>query len=283
MRKTILLIDGDVLAYKTCACVETQVEDEDGYWYWFCNGDEVKVRINAEIGRYLDELGADDYVLALTDDQVNFRKDILPSYKGNRAGVKRPVALRGIREWMQEEHRTYLRPRLEGDDVLGILATWPKFVRENGRPIIVSIDKDMRCIPCTYVRDLDTGPVEITEEAADRWHMIQTLAGDQTDGYGGCPGIGLDRAIKAVDERLGVEPYEYTFKRGARKGETETRYAEVPMDDLWDVVVSRYDAAGLSEEVALEQARVARILRYSDYDLKRKEPILWVPGRERRA
>ena len=28
-----------------------------------------------------------------------------------------------------------------------------------------------------------------------RWHLIQTLAGDQTDGYSGVPGIGIKRAI----------------------------------------------------------------------------------------
>jgi DNA polymerase-1 len=36
---------------------------------------------------------------------------------------------------------------------------------------------------------------------------------------------------------------------------------------------------GLSEEYMLRQARLARILRASDYDFKRKEPILWLPPR----
>ena len=121
MTKTTLLIDGDVLAYKSAAACEVAFHDEDGYWTWFCNEREVQAAVNGEIATLLDELGADGYVLALTDSAENFRKSILPTYKSNRSGVKRPVALKGIRQWMLDEHETFLRPGLEGDDVLGIL------------------------------------------------------------------------------------------------------------------------------------------------------------------
>lgn len=251
---TTLLLDGDVLAYKAAAACEVALCDDEGYWTWFCNEKEVRAAINGEIATYLDELGADGYVLALTDSAENFRKTILPTYKGNRANVKRPVALKAIREWMLEEHETFLRPGLEGDDVMGILQTWPKFQKEHGKTIIVSIDKDMKTIPGWYVRDLETGPVEITEEEADYWHMYQTLTGDSTDGYSGCPGIGPKRAAAALSEadEMGLP--------------------------LWECVVNLYRKAKLGEEEALTQARVARILRYQDYDFKKKEPILWVPG-----
>ncbi len=45
----------------------------------------------------------------------------------------------------------------------------------------------------------------------------------------------------------------------------------------WDTVVNAYEKAGLTEEDALVQARVARILRASDYDQSTQEPILWTP------
>jgi DNA polymerase-1 len=167
-----------------------------------------------------------------------------------------------------------VRPRLEGDDILGILATWQKV---RGEKVIVSIDKDMKTIPGLYCRDLDAGIVEVSEEEADNWHLIQTLAGDQTDGYPGCPGIGMDRAAKAILEPTILVPYEHELTRGPRKGEIEIRYREEPTDDKWQAVVTRYAAAGLSEEVALMNARVARILRASDYDFKNKRPILWTP------
>lgn len=251
--KTVLLFDGDVLAYKHAAAAEIALETEPGYWSWWVNVDEAKASLNAEIETYLDELGADSYVVALTDSEGNFRKKVLPTYKSNRAGVKKPIALLHLREWMMETHETFLRPGLEGDDVMGILATWPKFIKERGKPIIVSIDKDMKTIPGTYVRDLDYGPMEITEEEADYWHMYQTLTGDVTDGYGGCPGIGPKRAEAALTA------------------------AEESGKPLWDCVVGLYRKAKLSEEEALTQARVARILRASDYDFKKREPILWTP------
>lgn len=251
--KTVLLIDGDVLAYTMAASKEIAVELEPDYWHWWVNIEEVKAAINGEIATYLDELGADSYVLALTDSDGNFRKTILPTYKGKRANVKKPVALMEIREWMQREHETFLRPGLEGDDVMGILATWPKFIQERGKPIIVSIDKDMKTIPGTYVRDLETGPVVITEEEADYWHMYQTLTGDQTDGYGGCPGIGPKRAEAALAA------------------------AEEEGVPLWDTVVNLYRKAKMGEDEALVQARVARILRASDYNFKERKPILWSP------
>ena len=70
---------------------------------------------------------------------------------------------------------------------MGIYATF-----EPGN-IIVSPDKDMRQIPGKLYNLDET--VEVTEEEGMRWHLIQTLAGDQTDGYGGVPGIGVKRAI----------------------------------------------------------------------------------------
>ena len=33
--------------------------------------------------------------------------------------------------------------------------------------------------------------VEITPDEGARWHLIQTMAGDNTDGYSGVPGIGI--------------------------------------------------------------------------------------------
>ena len=64
---------------------------------------------------------------------------------------------------------------------MGIYATF-----EPGN-IIVSPDKDMRQIPGKLYNLDET--IEVTEEEGMRWHLVQTLAGDQTDGYGGVPGL----------------------------------------------------------------------------------------------
>ena len=46
----------------------------------------------------------------------------------------------------------------------------------------------------------------------------------------------------------------------------------------WQHVLKAYAKAGLSEEEALTQARVARICRSNDYDFKTKQVILWSPN-----
>jgi DNA polymerase-1 len=131
---------------------------------------------------------------------------------------------------------------------MGIFATWSKL---KGEKVIVSIDKDMKTIPGLYSRDGET-IVEVSEDEADYWHLFQTLTGDQTDGYSGCPGI------------------------GPKKAEAILQHPD-NQDDLWGVVVRTFVKAGLNEDEALVQARVARILRASDYDFEKKEPILWTP------
>lgn len=251
--ETVLLIDADVLAYQCAAVNEHATEWEEGFWTWHCDENVVKDAIRDTIDRTVKALEADHHVLCLTDSDGNFRKEVLPSYKDNRAKTKKPLVLKAIKQWMLDELEAYWRPSLEGDDVMGILATWKRF-HPGDRKIIVSIDKDMKTIPGLYVRDLDNGPVEITPEEAEWWHMAQTLTGDTTDGYKGCPGIGPKNA-----EKLLGEPGEFDAAT------------------LWRIVVGAYAKKGLPESEALIQARVARILQAGDYDFKRKRPILWTP------
>jgi len=269
-----LLIDADVFAYQCAAAVETAIDWGDGYWTWGCDFDEVCNRIDAKVELYMDELDADELRLCLTDSEKNFRLDVLPTYKGNRKAVKKPLVLKAVREWLIEDRDAYIRPRLEGDDIMGIFATWKKI---EGEKIIVSIDKDMKTIPGLYCRDLKSGIVEVSGREADYWHLFQTLTGDTTDGYSGCPDVGPLKAEHLLKSGLKLAPYEYKITRGKQKGETVVRFEETKAESMWDTVLSCFEAAGLTEADALQQARVARILRASDYSFKRKEPILWTP------
>lgn len=247
MPKRTLLIDGDVVAYQAAAALEEAVEWDEGYWTWSVSFEEVCMAVRNRVDEYMDKLDGTDYVMALTDPKHNFRLDVLPTYKTHRRTVKKPLVLLHTKDWIIENMNGMLRPALEGDDIMGILAT-----RGKGEKIIVSIDKDMKTIPCTYVRDRDTDPIEITEQYADWWHLMQTLMGDTTDGYKGCPNVGMKRAEEILDLN-----------------------ATIAIN--WNAVVETYESRGLGEEEALRQARVARILRASDYDFRKKEPILWTP------
>jgi len=283
-KKRTLLIDADVLAYQAASALETAIEWEPGFWTWHVEFDAVWQRVDDMVKDITEKLEADKVVLCLTDPDHNFRLDVLPTYKTHRKSTKKPLILYHLKEWLVENRDAIIVPGLEGDDVMGILAT-----RGSGEKIIVSIDKDMKTIPGKYVRTRavvnEDGAelvgafeiLDISEEEADRFHMLQTLMGDVTDGYSGCPGIGDTIAQKIIDGCLKKEPYEHTLKSGPRKGETETRYTMEPCDDIWEAVVSHYVAAGLGEQEALRQARVARILRSSDFNFTTKEPILWQP------
>ena len=130
---------------------------------------------------------------------------------------------------------------LEADDAMGIYAT------AHPGNTIVSPDKDMRQIPGKLYNLTDT--TTITAEEGAKWHMIQTLAGDQTDGYSGVPGIGVKRAETLFNK----EGYS------------------------WSTIVKAFEDKGLTENDALLNARLARILTLDDYDTERQEPILWTP------
>lgn len=269
-----LLIDGDIVAYRAATIAEKPVKWGEDLWTLHASESEAIALLESQIATLRDTLGGGNVILALTDGR-SFRYDIFPDYKSNRKNTRRPMLLPVLRQHLLDHFDTYLRPRLEGDDVLGILLTHPHLVP--GPRMQVSIDKDQRQIPGPLYNQNYRKVEEITPEEADEWFWVQALAGDPTDGYAGCPGIGAERGRQIIRERLAVEPYEHTLARGARRGQTEVRYREYETDSLWEVLRTRYAAAGFGEEYALTQARVARILRYTDYDFKAKQPILWSP------
>lgn len=251
-----LLIDSDILAYKEASAGEVRVDwDGDG------NIDQtpedfenVKARVDRKIADLVRTLKSDRVIVCLSCDRVdNWRKDFYPAYKENRAGSVKPLHLMAAKQYMAREYETYQRPRLEADDVMGILSTHPTLVK--GERVIVSEDKDMRTIPgWLFNPDKDTKPVLIGEESAAHWHMTQALTGDRTDGYPGCPGIGPTKAEKILWPAMGGGYAAY-----------------------WPCVLATYLSRKQTEEQALVQARISRICQHTDYDYKTKEVIPWSP------
>jgi DNA polymerase-1 len=248
-----LLIDADVLAYNAASGEQIVHDWGDGVTSVVMGTLEdgvQKVLDTAEF--YRTTLEADAYVLCLTHP-IQFRKRLLESYKGNRS-VK-PLLVDPIRDALVEKHGAIRRPQLEGDDVMGIYATHPSLVR--GKKIIVSIDKDMKTVPGLLFNPGKQTLVEVTREEADYFHLFQTLTGDTTDNYKGCPGIGPVKAEAILH---------------APNGERYGAWS------AWQAIVAAFEAKGLTEDDALLQARMARILRHTDYNFKLKEPILWSPN-----
>lgn len=244
---TTLLVDGDILAYWACSGVEEATDWGDDWWTLTADAKQAKQMVDAQLANYKNVLGGTRVVVCLSDSVDNWRWDVLPSYKGNRLGKRKPVCYRPVREYIIDTYTTEILPRLEADDVLGLLSTGPQI---KGRKIIVSEDKDLKTIPGLLYNPNrgEEGVREISIEEANRWHLMQTLTGDAVDNYKGCPGIGPVKAEKLLDE-----------------------------SPSWATVKAAYEKAGLSEEEALRQARVARILRHGEYDARRGQVIYWSP------
>lgn len=284
-----LLIDGDIFIFKSCLLAESVVQWDTWTWGKWGNLSEAAADFDSQVSRLLEELSADQIVVALTDGN-NWRKSVLPTYKHNRVTTEKPVLYGALRQYVAETYQTYIRPGLEGDDVLGILSTNPKLFP--GEKIIVSCDKDMQTIPGLLVNDMKAREAiedgegfdysdfvyEVTTEEADHYHLLQTLTGDATDGYAGCPGYGPVTAKKLLGGGQVLEPVEKVLASGPRKGETEVRWLPGRVGTPWEIVVSAYASAGLGEEEALVQAQVARICRYEDYNYKTREVKLWQPA-----
>ena len=236
-----LLIDADFIVYKCCAAAEDEIDWGDDVIVVVSSFSRALSSVERELSNIKNTFMWDTPELILFfSDSKNFRKKIYPDYKGHR-NRKKPCGYRRVISKLSERYTVVRIPELEADDAMGIYATF-----EPGN-IIVSPDKDMRQIPGKLYNLDET--VEVSEEEGMRWHLIQTLAGDQTDGYGGVPGIGVKRAIALLD----------------KDGYT------------WDTVVKAFKSKELDEDVALMNARLAKILTHTDYDATNQRVIPWLP------
>jgi DNA polymerase-1 len=247
--KTTAILDGDLILHRAASATQQTYEFPSGPCI-SASFPEAKRRATEFIVEYARAVEADHVVVALSDPTgAYFRKTIFPAYKSHRTGTAKPVLYINLREWVQGEWETVCKPGLEADDVCGILSTNP--TKYPGRRVIVSVDKDMLQIPGLLWRphQKNSDVLEITPAEADRWHLIQTLTGDSTDGFKGIPGVGPKKAEKILDG----PPRPHTTHSSACDC---TPWAKVD----W-----AYARAGLTAADALLQARVARILRFGDY------------------
>ena len=239
----MLLIDSDFLAYKAAQACEIGIDfGEDVIIAQSQFSDVLRVFHN-ELNKVTKAMMEDDFILYFSSTK-NFRKKIYPDYKGHRM-KRKPLGYKRLVNYCRENHNFKLIEGLEADDTIGIEAT--RFADPNN--IIVSPDKDMRQIP-SALWNLTDDVVEITKDDGDRWHLIQSLSGDPTDGYSGCPGIGVKRATELLDKN----------------------------ENKWEAVCKAYRDRGLSDDDALLNARLAKILQKEDFDHDRNQPILWTPN-----
>jgi len=238
-----LLIDADGILFRSVAAAEYEGDWGNGVIVASTNLDQAIAMFQSQVESLERELGGGEKVFVISGSG-NFRKLLDPTYKAHRTSRK-PLGYAKLVSWLHETYgdKVVSHELLEADDYLGILATRPSAPDS----IIVSDDKDLMTIPCKLYRlgRLST----IDEPSANRYWLSQTLTGDTADGYKGCPSVGAVKAEKVLQ------------KAG----------------EQWENVKREFLKAGMTEEYAVLQARLARILRWEDWDAVNKKPILWTP------
>ena len=235
-----LLIDADFIVYKSCAAAETEIDFGEDVIVVTSSFKDAMANVERELERIKSEFFDAELILFFSHHE-NFRKKIYPDYKGHR-NRKKPCGYKRVIRALELSYEVIVMETLEADDAIGIFAT------ANPGNVVVSPDKDLKQIP-GKLYDLKEH-FDITPLDGHKWHFIQTLAGDQTDGYAGVPGYGVKTAAKLFDNNGYV----------------------------WEEVLGAFQSKGLTEEDALLNARLARILTASDYDFTKKQPIAWTPS-----
>ena len=265
------LIDGDIFIYQAAAASERPIQWDEDLWTLHSSLSDAVQYFEDKLASALENIAQFHKaevkpIIALSDPTGRyFRKDIWPAYKANRKTKRSPLVRRALFDYVAEKYETYTRPGLEGDDVLGILQTSPYIVK--GEKVTVSSDKDFKTIPGKHYNMDKEEFMTVRPAGAAYFHMVQTLTGDSTDGYPGCPDIGPKTAEKLFAKTVETIPL----------GEDSSLSPEDVYAVLWPITVKAYERAGLSQDYALTMARLARICQRDDYDFKKKEVIPWTP------
>lgn len=230
-----ILIDADMFVFASCASIEDEVVFDTQHYLQSDFSDARKVfkdKLDYHIETVLMKMkwnGDFKVTMCFSGDNL-FRKQIFPEYKMNRSTKRKPLCYHEMVNWVTSNFTFERLQGLEADDVMGILATRSK------HSVIISGDKDLKSIPTYVYNHLSDELMLITEEMADRQFYLQTLMGDSTDNYKGCPKVGRVSANKLLD-----------------------------IDCSFQMVLDTFKKHGVPKKDALIQAQVARILRNEDY------------------
>ncbi len=265
----VALIDADILVYQAAHSCQQVFEWEPGEFSKHASMPDAQKMFIDIVDSIKEATDANRAILCLTDHnrQGNFRRGLYPLYKSTRDNKKseRPMLYSALRQWIRESFEVRQKPGIEADDTLGILATGDiNTLPPRDRRIICSIDKDMLTIPGLHYnwRKSEDGIRHVGWPESVYNHMLQTLTGDSSDNYPGCPKIGPKRAelILSPLRRWSVCGPDGSYERKA-----------------WELVVDTYESKGLTEDDAIVQARCARILQAEDWDFETDTPIMWTP------
>lgn len=205
--KTKLLIDGDIVAYRSSSSAEvTYYQGVDGNRYRYKK--DIPEGLEYEKGSILlTELDLFYYIHRIlffcrdyTEGEIiifltgkyNYRNDVADDYKGNRKDLSRPFYLDLARDYLANNYRTIVSYNCEADDLMG---EW-----SDDNSIIVTLDKDLEMIPTRHCSNLN--PLmcyTMSEFRSFKWFCLQCLTGDSVDNIKGLHRVGKKTAEKILD------------------------------------------------------------------------------------
>lgn len=166
------LVDGDIVVYR-CAAATEQSDVAIACW-----------QAGEMMQRIVDETVSDSYTCFLTGSD-NFRYNIYPEYKANRADVPKPIHWAAIREYLVTNWGATVSDGCEADDMMGVT----QYQSDPDTTVICSIDKDMLMIPGAHYNFVKKELTYVTELAGLRHFYYQAIMGDKVDNIPGFDGV----------------------------------------------------------------------------------------------
>ena len=259
----VALVDADSLLYKaTCVVEETDWWNECEVLAGLETEKDISKSSDLEVckevfDKIIDDIteytGIEDMLLVFTGSD-NFRNNNPLGYKEHRKDMEKPLYIEELLQYALINYNSKLCTGYEADDyVVYLKTTFPDDY------LLCAIDKDVLYQTVGTHYNYNTGEeVTTTPQEAIYYAYYQTLVGDTSDGYKGCPQIGDKRARKILDDVLdSCTPW-------ANQQQLEKAY--------WEAVVKAYESKGLSEWEALHTMRLANM-----HQLKQGKITLWEP------
>jgi DNA polymerase-1 len=248
----IALVDADSLVYKVGFAIEDKVvwnelelatgEETEPEVNYYTNILTCKQTFAGLVETILYNTGCDSAILVFTGKN-NFRTAFPTSYKENRKASRKPEGFAAILQYAKDSYTTVIIDGIEADDYVVQLKT-----QKPDDYVLCAIDKDV----LYQTEGVHYNYTKAEEVTTTLWESIyyayfQTLAGDTTDGYKGCPQIGEKKATKLLKDLDNEKA-------------------------LWETVVAAYESKGLTEDDALWTMRLANMHQYDGTKVK-----LWNP------
>jgi DNA polymerase-1 len=182
LTKYIAAVDADVIAYRVAAACQEETQET------------MIDTIRAFVFNMMHETQCQEYCLLLTGSN-NFRYEVAKTkpYKGNRKEVERPKWLSDARQYLVDHYKALIVEGYEADDACASLAD-----RYSGSSMIISVDKDLKQVPCYFYDPVKKVGGLVTDAEAQYNLAYQMLKGDNTDNIPGLPRIGEVKAIQML-------------------------------------------------------------------------------------